>query len=314
MRRERIVYCDILRIIAIVGVIGIHSGMGRYFSWAVELFVMISGAVWLSREEEIDLKTLYSRNILRIGMAFCFWSVFYTILYGVFLPLMRNEALSVKEILVMLAQGRYHLWFCYLIVGIYMGMPFFSKIAENRILLKYFLGVSYFFSIAVPGLQNIPKLEWTSWMTDIINWNWARYAFYFTAGYYFHTVQWQKMWGYAICAFGMLSYVIMCLQAGGMFHGVFLCGAVVMIFLLCRKLLEYHDIGEKNARIIAKGAEMCFGVYLIHDFYLTIWDFVTRYVCGVEIREGVGRVIVTAAASFGSVWLMRRCSFLKKFV
>ena len=62
--KERIIYLDILRILAVVGVICIHSGFGTYFFWSVSLFVMISGALWLSQKGEIDINKLWRINIL----------------------------------------------------------------------------------------------------------------------------------------------------------------------------------------------------------------------------------------------------------
>lgn len=186
MHAKHIVYLDLLRILAIIGIICIHAGLGTFFTWCNAMFVMISGALWLSKES-IGLKKLYTKNILRIITAFIFWSVFYTLFHAFVLPHITGDHPTVKEILVMLISGRYHLWFCYLIVGIYIGIPFFYKIAENETLLKYFLTVTFFFSFLVPCIQKIPKIEWTEYMTQIINWDWTQYAFCFMPGCFLHT-------------------------------------------------------------------------------------------------------------------------------
>lgn len=314
MVRERIVYLDILRILATVGVICIHSGLENIFT--VELFIMISGAVWLSKSGAINLKRLYSQNILRIVTAFCFWSSFYAILHALILPHLGWPPLSVKETIVVLIQGRYHLWFCYLIVGIYIGLPFFKLISENECLLKYFLGVTYIFALVVPCLQNIPSLEWTSWMTGIINWGGFLYAFYFMTGYFLLKIQQRekKQVSCVIYLFGIVSVICRWFQVAGEFSVVFLCGRVLMIFLLCREISECCNIGRRICRIIGKGAEMCFGVYLIHDFYLTVYDCFIGKGFGLKTGEGIVRAAFAAVVSFGTVWLLRKVPVFRKYI
>ena len=97
--KNRIIYLDILRILATFAVIIIHvcsqnwnkvapssyewnvfnffSGISR---WAVPIFVMISGTLFLDNRRNINIKKLYTKNILRIITAFIFWSLFYTII------------------------------------------------------------------------------------------------------------------------------------------------------------------------------------------------------------------------------------------
>ena len=43
---------------------------------------MISGALFLRNSKKLDIKKLYSKNILRIVVVFLFWSLVYGILYG----------------------------------------------------------------------------------------------------------------------------------------------------------------------------------------------------------------------------------------
>ena len=51
-----------------------HGALTR---WAVSVYVMISGALFLGRD--VPLRRLYGKNILRIVTAFIFWSLIYSI-------------------------------------------------------------------------------------------------------------------------------------------------------------------------------------------------------------------------------------------
>lgn len=101
--------------------------------WAVVVFIMISGALFLER----DMRTskLYGKYILRIGTAFLFWSVLYTVV--------EYRGGSVWSVLGSIALGHYHMWFLYLIAGIYIFMPLLRSVAQSPRLTRYFLIVAF---------------------------------------------------------------------------------------------------------------------------------------------------------------------------
>ncbi|MEG2929604.1 MAG: acyltransferase family protein, partial [Oscillospiraceae bacterium] len=91
--KERIVYLDLLRIFSIFCMILLHVSASKWyttsvnsFEWqvlniydilvrfCVPVFVMISGAFFLDANREYTIKKLFSKNILRIIVAFIFWS------------------------------------------------------------------------------------------------------------------------------------------------------------------------------------------------------------------------------------------------
>ena len=95
---ERKMHLDYLRIIAILcPIIGhfitinskntsinsvhwlIANVIDNLLRWCIPVFVMISGALFLDQNKEINIKTLYKKNILRLFIALIFWSLFYAI-------------------------------------------------------------------------------------------------------------------------------------------------------------------------------------------------------------------------------------------
>lgn len=158
-KKERVFYLDLMRIIAIFNVIILH--IAAYF-WAeqpinsynfnimtmydslvrfcVPLFVMISGILWLNPKKEVDIKNIYRKNILKIVIAFIFWSSIYSALEVLFLG-----GIGIEEFIWKCVTGHYHMWFLYMIIGLYIITPLIRKITfilsldiifQRKILIK----------------------------------------------------------------------------------------------------------------------------------------------------------------------------------
>ena len=98
MTDESRYYCfDFLRVVGAFAVIVIHVAASKWYTtdihtfewetmnfydsivrWAVPVFVMISGALFLSRD--IPVRKIYGKYIFRIFTAFVFWSFVYVCL------------------------------------------------------------------------------------------------------------------------------------------------------------------------------------------------------------------------------------------
>lgn len=135
-KEERKIYFDFLRIFATFAVIILHVSAQNWHTtdinsfewnifnfydsivrWGVPIFVMISGALFLNKNQSI--KKIYTKNILRIIIAFIFWSLIYTVLF--------SKGLSIKTMIINFFEGYYHMWFLFMIVGLYMITPFIKK-------------------------------------------------------------------------------------------------------------------------------------------------------------------------------------------
>jgi len=96
LQNNRILYPDILRILAVFAVMMIHVSASGFYTnpvqsftwqvvnfyecmvrWAVPVFVMVSGIFLLNPQKEITLSKLYRKNIFRIVMALITWGLFY---------------------------------------------------------------------------------------------------------------------------------------------------------------------------------------------------------------------------------------------
>ncbi|WP_231560984.1 acyltransferase [Sphingobacterium sp. T2] len=139
------------RAVATVFVILIHASTGflnRFhaegFDWnfanwinaatrcSVPLFVMISGALLLSKEEETF--SFYKKRLPKLCWPFVFWTVIYMIYY--FYRYTHFSTLSSQKIIAIIQDkilhgANAHLWFMYMIIGMYLAIPFVKKIVRQ---------------------------------------------------------------------------------------------------------------------------------------------------------------------------------------
>lgn len=161
---------DDMRFVATIGVILLHTSAGLVslfgkvsvdhwitgllFStatrFAVPLFVMISGALLLSRE--YTLKTYLQKRFARVLLPFLFYAFFY-LTYHLIIRLTLGHHNSFGETINWLSHKfatgiSYHFWFVYLIIGLYLIIPFMSKWLRNAtnrelgFILLFWLGLN----------------------------------------------------------------------------------------------------------------------------------------------------------------------------
>ena len=208
----RIVYFDLLRILATFAIIILHTASANWEKvdvtsyewsmlniydsicrWAVPVFVMISGALMLNKQKSI--KNIYTKNVFRIICSFIFWSLIYTIEKHCFL---NNTDNIIKNFLI----GNYHLWFLYMIAGLYILTPIITKITESEKTTKYFLFISIISTIVLPYIIEIitlfstSKAEFIQNRINDLNLNMViGYSLYYILGFYMNKYKIDKKSG-----------------------------------------------------------------------------------------------------------------------
>lgn len=298
METKRVAYLDHLRAVATFAVIMIHVSAQNWYTqdvstaawkafnfydsisrWSVQVFVMISGALMLGKD--ISPKKLYTRKIQHFLIVFLFWSLVYALHMGG----------SIETVLINTLRGKSHLWFLYLIVGLYICIPILKKIVEDQRITVYFLIVSAVFSFAVPFVLRVltdfggeTTKTWAKALTDVYSdmhiTVTGGYSACYVAGHYLSTVKIGKpvrMTIYAVGLLGMAATVFLSLHvslARGMPAGDYyedLNLNVVAPAVAAFVWFRYDAPSAGRINVIAGKLSACsFGIYLVHILVLEI--------------------------------------------
>lgn len=290
---ERKTYLDYLRVLSSVFIVLIHVSAQNWSStapdsfewqvfnffdalsrWAVPSFIMISGALMLGRD--IPVRQIYSKYVVRMAVAFIFWSTVYMLALG-------------KEKITLIT-GHYHMWFVLMISGLYICLPLFERIVRDKKALRYYLIISFAAGITLPWLKQIANDFFG--MTALARISNALYdnvkamrldfiigcQFYFMLGYYLDTTELGKKQRCAIYILGLLgamftviasSYISIKLgSAKENYYNVFSVNVffvAVAVFTAFKYMRFPH---ERLNRLFIKLGKDSFGTYLVHILIL----------------------------------------------
>lgn len=167
---------------------------------SVPLFFMISGALFLSKKE-LSIQRLFKNNILKLLLIYFITSF----LYAIDTIITNQLVFSPLNIIYIMIQGKYHLWFLKTLIGIYLMFPIIYKTVNQNVKIeKYALLIFFVFSILRPTCLQLPYLPNSIVnLLNIIDMNYFNYLGYAILGHYLYInkLQYNKPIKYFICFF-----------------------------------------------------------------------------------------------------------------
>lgn len=297
--RSRVDYFDTLRVLATLAVIVLHLSAQHWADidvssrawfafnlydsavrWAVPVFVMISGALFLSGTQR--LSGILKKNVLRLVTAFLFWSAAYA-LYA-------HSAydLTWEDTFFRFLKGHYHMWFLFMIVGLYLLIPLLRRIAADRALTEYFLTLSLLFTFLLPQIASLLTLtggKFSAVFSAVL----GKFFFYFTlgftayfiGGFYLSRAELPRRAETGLMLLGVLGFaltLVLSWRASVMdgaaterFYGYNTVGVLltsIAVFLFGRRHLGFPSLGGKGRAAIRALSRWSFGAYLIHPMVI----------------------------------------------
>ena len=166
---------DLLRILAALGVIVMHlapvktpEGAGGLalalhhvlpaaVTWCVPCFVMISGRFLLDPERPLPLRKLFGKYLKRLLIAFAVWSPAYLL----FDMATAGARFSLRGFVSLFLTGYFHMWYFFLLAGLYLIAPVMRRIAEDRRTSVYFLLLFFAMDFLVEYGRYLPAVGWS---------------------------------------------------------------------------------------------------------------------------------------------------------
>lgn len=244
---KRIIWLDFVKFIAISMMIAVHctdnvtpterseawynlwgSFYGSFMRPAIPLFVMVTGALLLPVKENIS--TFYTKRLTRLVIPFIVWSVLYnlfpwitgllglspTIINDFFAWAEPDQSFSGALHNILMIPFKFsmlavQMWYVYLLIGLYLYMPFFSawvkqaSVKEQKIFLTL-----WFISLFIPYLREyLTKDLWgtCSWNEFGLLYYFAGFNGYLLLGYYIKNNDINFSWG-KLAVIGIPSFII----------------------------------------------------------------------------------------------------------
>ena len=318
----------------------------------VPLFVMITGALLLPVRG--DASTFYKKRIPRVFYPFLIWSVLYKLfpwitgLLGLnpqiildFFPYAGEEVMrqsfSVSLEYILMIPFNFsilavHMWYIYLLIGLYLYLPVFSawvEKASERAKLMFLL--AWGVTLLLPYYyQFVSNYLWgtCSWNSFGMLYAFAGFNGYLLLGHYLKNLEWSlkktltigiPMFavGYAVTFLGfrhitaLPEYTDEMLELFFTYCSLNVVMMTIPVFMLAKKVKVNS---ERMKKALANLTVCGFGIYMIHYFFTGPSVVLMRAIdmpIGLQIPVAA---ILAFAVSWGLVWLIYRAGKVAKYI
>lgn len=296
--KERVKYCDALRLIAIISVVTIHViapfrdiyiGTNKLYYFiltffdsltrmGVPLFFMLTGMFMLNTNKEKTITEFYKKRLPKLVIPFFVLSIFYYL----YECIINNVDMSFSNLLQQLTNSggtKYHFWFMYAIIIIYFFIPFLRKLIKvlnkkelkTLILLIFIFGnVLYTINILTSAI-NYPLFNGII-LPDII-----RYTNYLFLGSYIQQYDIEKKTRKKIYIAGIICLFLLPVTSyiysypSAVRNDDILTANTILpfisslaIFLYFKYNYQNFKIKKKQEAMLSKITPLIFYIYMIH--------------------------------------------------
>lgn len=333
MKSKRIVWMDIARVLAVIMVVSCHVIEIEYYDvifgkksvpdlvwffenilyaasrFGVPLFLMLSGALLLERDIEINV--FYKHSLIPLLITTEVWTIIYYF-YNIWAA---KSAFNVQtflyDALFLKNSSANHMWYLPMILGFYLIMPFLSKALKSVSFSAALIPLSIaFFAFSIIPLFNAFASEVFKTLPDItfsfdVAFLGGVYGFLLVMGHYVtHSPIFKKIPFYVFIVVLLVSLAFNTIGARyfythNLYHSIvfvwynspFIIVASVCLFACLSKLKIKRS--ATAATILSKGS---FTIYLIHNMILNYVESNLNFYRSYPL---IARTVIRFAFAFG---------------
>ncbi|HEX8923506.1 MAG TPA: acyltransferase family protein [Patescibacteria group bacterium] len=330
--RSHLYQVDMLRIFSALAIIFIHDSgfilnlynqipyrswlvsmfLSCFFRWGTPVFIMISGYLLLGSNTLKNPKAFYKRRADKILIPLIFWNIFYFFLSIPF----NSPDFTLANFWANFINGGtfYHLYFMFLISGLYLISPFLRWYIDHpnhiHLLVPFLIIASGFYFLGSIFL-NWPALTGSPTIFIL-------YIGYYLAGYWLSTLTWRPSRLLLFLSFLVIlvataanSYFVSLYGTGT--KGIFLTHRLslaislpsLVIFSSLIKLNPLSILPLSILEFFRSLADLSLGVYLTHPAVIQIFVALDPYTHFMESHPLSWMLLTTALTSLISLYLVR---------
>lgn len=245
---------------------GISSSIQVFARVAVPVFVLISGRYVLSNWDEESLVDFYKKRLTRVLIPF----VFAIIIYGVYRIFVEKSATLTSYIKDSLNGSPYeHLWFFYMILGLYVVAPILYKI-KNILSAKAFRNLGFVLLVVAIISEMVQGMFGFKYMPIFY---FVDYLGFFITGYTLKNYKPKFNSNILLCIYLMLSIlrgiIALVLQANGnmLWQCMHLSSGPINTPAEIYLYLFFSNLKLKKYRL-ERLSKYTLGIYVVHDMFV----------------------------------------------
>lgn len=298
---NRIEYFDVLRGLAIIGVVAIHSsGIGLQFNensinfnFTVPMFLAISG-YFLAKKRFNNYKDYFSflkRQIPRVYIPLFLWSLIWFCL-AVFI--MNKPILhELINLIAFSSSGPYY--FIALIIQFYILLPILNRFVNGRGLILSIL-ISLSMTLVILYFRYYTEI---SLPLIIYAGNFATWLMFFILGLYIGSSRQIKISNKVLLLLILVFYIISCVETYlliNIFHhsedAVTAIKASSFMYSFTLIIFLFNNQDLIKSKLLKIFGQMSFGIYLIHMFPLMVASKILSYLPSLKEISSLYQVVL----------------------
>lgn len=319
INNHRILWMDMLNIIAIIGVCMMHcnnaqnvydgnmtfpfvwgAAVHSFFLWPVDVFFMLTGANLIGKSwlEEGKIEVYAKKRFRKTGVPFIFWSIFYWLLF--------SRTTNPYDIIDGIIHTKFNpnLWFFISLFAIYLSIPFIEIFVINvsKKVLEVFLVVAFVLLSVCPFLFELFNMDF---ITEAFPLG-GNYLAMAILGYYLKTYPVDGKRYKKVCLLGVYAVILNFIgflllnylqgSPNKIFMG-YLNPCCICITIAVFSWFQHHRFTciEEYAEKIAYISSCTLGVYVIHRAVQGAFQFSHLYILNNYIWVFISVYIVSLA-------------------
>lgn len=249
-----------------------------FVRWCVPVFIILTGYLLSDPNKQIPTYDFYKKRVSRILIPITVWIIFYSMVTY----LLSGSKGSVLSLIENFATGKpyYHMWYFYLLVGLYLVAPFVNRLILNLSDKELIL------IIILSSLLSSIDMTWDHFLNRTNSWPMTWFLsflpFYFVGNLLHRTGVAEKMYvlnlPVFLCSFTIVFVGFFVLaksigQSEATIMYSYLSIPVGLMAITVFLALRSGKLSFFSPLVITHYAKLSFGIYLIHPFFLTLSDY-----------------------------------------